>query len=170
MIMRIIKSYKTLLNNVHVHMLGLGDAPAPALSKTFSFQSRNILLSTILMSFPLKLNFFSLFFAESANDGCFSPAYKFPSSVIIPKVSIQKFFHFRLIVSHFIMSKNYSARNKTKFMDHITLTHSNVFIRKNLLIGWTGTLNDLNNIRTYTNNIGYSKECVDRLKRSICSF
>lgn len=29
--------------------------------------------------------FFS--YIESANDGCFSPAYKFPSSVIIPKVS-----------------------------------------------------------------------------------
>lgn len=27
------------------------------------------------------------FLLESANDGCFSPAYKFPSSVIIPKVS-----------------------------------------------------------------------------------
>lgn len=40
------------------------------------------LLSTFLFRF-----FFSPDNLESANDGCYSPAYKFPSSVIIPKVS-----------------------------------------------------------------------------------
>lgn len=95
--------------------------------------------------------FFIHFVLESANDSCFSPAYKFPSSVIIPKVSMKiiikftpwwirflflgKFSHFKVkIRPWFWMKLKIAPQFKLKNIN--CCLYSNVSFSEANILGW----------------------------------
>lgn len=73
--------YNKMYGQLFFHLISIHFQPLPFERFFEKFQ----------FSFDFNLDLHFICILESANDGCFSSAYKFPSSVIIPKVSTNFF-------------------------------------------------------------------------------